>query len=263
MLLIHQWSFYLHVAIGSCALLLFWIPVFTRKGNLDHKRFGRYFARAMYAVAFSGILMSGFDLLNPLATHAPGADLSDEDAISFAAEVRGFALFLFSLSILVLTSTRQGWLSILHRDDRTVLRTPLHTALCLSLIAVGITLLVYGLNSGSVLFIIFAILQIFSGANSLRYNFKKELGAKEWWIEHLSGLIGSGIGAYTAFFVFGGRRIFESLFGDVLGDLAVVLWVAPGVIGAIAINYLSRHYRKKFGGDWAVKRATARTEMFQ
>lgn len=262
MYLIHQSSFYLHIAVGSCALLLFWVPVFTKKGNLDHKKFGRYFSRAMYIVAISGFTMSGLDLIMPLATHAPGSSLTGEQATSFAAEVRSFALFLFSLSFLVLTSTRQGWLSILHRDDRTPLRTPVHNALIVSLIAVGATLAITGLNTGSILFMIFGCLQIVTGATALRYNYKSELGPKEWWIEHLKGLIGSGIGAYTAFFVFGGRRIFESLFQDAAADISIVLWVTPGIVGSFFIAYLSRHYRIKFSGDWAIKRAVARAELF-
>jgi uncharacterized membrane protein len=67
MLSIHQFALYLHIAIGSCALILFWIPVVTRKGNLDHKRFGRYFAYAMYTVSFSGIPMASTDLAFPIA----------------------------------------------------------------------------------------------------------------------------------------------------------------------------------------------------
>ena len=112
MFLIHQGSFYLHIAVGSCALLLFWIPVFTKKGNLDHQRFGRYFSWAMYIVAFSGFTMSSLDLINPLVTHAVADTVSPEVAADFVTEARSFALFLLSLSILVLTNTRQGWLSI-------------------------------------------------------------------------------------------------------------------------------------------------------
>lgn len=129
MLFIHQYALYLHIAIGSCALIAFWIPVFTHKGNLDHKRFGRYFAYAMYAVSLSGITMASLDLLFPLATHAAGASLSAEQAARAVTEIRGFALFLLSLSILVLNSNRQGWLTIKHKADRSALRAPVHTAL--------------------------------------------------------------------------------------------------------------------------------------
>ena len=261
MYLIHQAALYLHIAVGACALLLFWVPVFTRKGNLDHKRFGRYFATAMYVVAFSGIAMASLDLLLPLDMHGIGLELVGEEADDAKSYVRNFALFLLSLSFLVLTTTRQGWLAILHKADRGPLRHPLHSALCITLMAVGLALLINGIATGSILFILFAGLEIVAGINCLRYNFKATLEPKEWWIEHLNGLIGSGIGAYTAFTVFGGSRLFSSLFTGSFADAAIVLWIAPGVIGAIAITVLSRRYRARFGGSWAIKRATFHSDL--
>lgn len=262
LLQLHQTALYLHIAVGSCALILFWIPVFTRKGNLDHKRFGRYFAAAMYIVSLSGITMTSLDLLFPIAMHAPGLNLSAEAVVDATLQVRTFALFLLSLSILVLTSTRHGWLVILHKEDRAALRTPAHIALCSSLVAVGLALFITGLNTGNVIFTIFAVLQMVAGINNLRYVFRKELRPKEWWIQHLNGLIGSGIGAYTAFTVFGGRRLFEGIFSDSFSDMAIILWVAPGLIGGIAVAVLSRHYQQKFGGEWVAKRAAVRSGLF-
>jgi len=263
MLLIHQLSFYLHIAIGSCALMVFWIPVFTRKGNLDHKRFGRYFASAMYIVAASGFLMSSLDLLFPLSMHADGIQMTLAEEREAIAEIRSFAIFLFSLSILVFTSTRQGWLAIQVKEDRQALRTPVHTFLCLALVLVGISLFVTGIIYQSVLFMVFSVLQVVIGLSNLRYNFKTEHKPKQWWIEHLRGLIGSGIGAYTAFFVFGGRRIFDSIFSGAFADASLILWVAPGVIGGIAIAWLSRHYESRFSGEWAIKRARTRVALLK
>ena len=79
---VHENVIRLHVAFGSCGLLLFWIPVVTRKGNLNHKKFGRYFAVVMYAVGFSGITVTTLDLLFPLAMHAPGIALEPARAVA-------------------------------------------------------------------------------------------------------------------------------------------------------------------------------------
>lgn len=262
MLALHQSALYLHIAVGSCALLLFWVPVFTRKGNLDHKRFGRYFSYAMYTVSFSGIVMSSMDLMFPLATHAANLDLTPAEAVDAKRQVREFGLFLFSLSILVLTSTRHGWFTILHKEDRSALRHPIHLALNGGLVSIGAILFAVGISTGTILFMIFGVLQIAGGINNLRYIFRKELRPKEWWIQHLNGLIGSGIGAYTAFTVFGGRRFFEEIFSSNFESMAIFLWVAPGIIGTIAISYLSRHYQNRFGGEWVTSRAKVRSEMF-
>ncbi len=258
---IHQLALYLHIVVGGCALLLFWVPVFTRKGALDHKRFGRYFAMGMYTVALSGLVMSSLDLLFPLAMHAPGLELSVEAEADAIRQIREFGLFLFSLSILVLTTTRHGWLTILHKDDRAPLRHPAHLALNGGLALVGVVLLTVGINSGTILFMIFGTLQIATGINQLRYIFRTELRPKEWWFQHLSGLIGSGIGAYTAFTVFGGRRLFEEIFSSNFENMAIFLWIGPSVIGATAITLLSRHYKQRFGGSWVTKRAAVRSSL--
>ena len=262
MLVIHQFALYTHIAVGACALLLFWVPVFTRKGNTDHKRFGRLFAYAMYAVSISGIAMSSLDLLFPLTMHANGVTLSAAEAQRYISEIRQFGLFLLSLSILVLVSTRHGWLTILHREDRTVLKQPLHLFLNVALVAIGGVLLVAGIRLGSLLFVVFAGLQIIAGVGNLRYIYRQELRPKEWWIQHLSGLIGSGIGAYTAFTVFGGRRFFEEIFTSNFESLSIYLWISPGVIGGVAITLLSRRYRNRFGGAWITRRASLRSELF-
>jgi hypothetical protein len=57
---------------------------------------------------------------------------------------------------------------------------------------------------------------------------------------HLGAVIGSGIGAYTAFFAFGGARFL----GEVLtGQWQIVPWVLPTLIGFAAIRLWSRQYR--------------------
>jgi len=262
MLIIHQAALYLHIFVGAFALCLFWVPVFTRKGNRDHKRFGRYFSCAMYTIAFSGLVMSSLDLIFPLTMHAADLNLEGLEAERARIEIRSFGLFLFSLSVLVLTTTRHGWLTILNRQDREPLRRPLHLALNAALITVGVVLFAVGINVDSILFMIFGALQIVTGINNLRYIFRKELRPKEWWIQHLNGLIGSGIGAYTAFAVFGGRRFFEEIFTSNFESLSVFLWIAPGVIGGVAISLLSRKYRNKFGGAWITRRATLRSQLF-
>jgi len=206
--------------------------------------------------------MSSMDLMFPLATHAADLELTPTEAEEAKRQVREFGLFLFSLSILVLSSTRHGWLTILHKDDRSALRHPLHLTLNGGLVAIGVILFAVGNITGTILFMIFGVLQIVSGVNNLRYIFRKELRPKEWWIQHLNGLIGSGIGAYTAFTVFGGRRLFEEIFSSNFENMAIFLWVAPGVIGTIAVSYLSRHYQKRFGGEWVSSRAKLRSEMF-
>ena len=244
---LHQLSFYLHVAIGAFALLVFWIPVFVRKGSFSHKRFGRVFASAMYAVAFSGLIMSSLDMALPLSGHPPPeSDMSVQAQSAMAQNIRLFALFLFSLSILVLATTRQGWLAIQNKAERSSLRSPLHVALNGGLVLIGAILLLTGVLNNQWLFSIFGGFEIVVGVTQLHYSFKPQLKPQEWWIEHLGGMSASGIAAYTAFFVFGGSRVINRIFAGAFADFQILLWIAPGVAGGVAITLLSRRYARRF-----------------
>lgn len=235
MFLIHQSALYLHITGGIMALIVFWIPVFAGKGSAIHKKIGRYFARLMYVVGISGIFLSALDLLMPIQLHPDNA----------VALVRNRAIFLFSLSILVLTSTRHGWLTITFKDNRAPLKRPLQLLLVTSLLVTGIGLLLLGLTDSNTIFIVFGVFEVVLSIGLLRYTFKTTTLPREWWTEHLGGLIGSGIGAYTAFVVVGAASLMGPLFSQ-WPWLPVLVWVGPGVIGAIAITIVSRHYRRKF-----------------
>ena len=243
---IHENVTRLHIAASSCGLLLIWIPVITRKVNLNHIKFGRYFANIMYAVGFSGIPTTTLDLLFPLAMHAPDVVLEPARAIAISREVRDFALFLFSISLLVLLSIRHGWLTIQGKEDRSALRNPSRLGLCAALIFAGLGLSLNGLATSSILFVLFGLFEIYTSASYLHFALKPEIQAKEWWTEHLNGLIASGIAAYTAFFVFGGLNFLNDVFGDTIEGYSILLWVASGVIGGTAIGYQTKKYRTKF-----------------
>ena len=93
------------------------------------------------------------------------------------------------------------------------------------------------------LFKIFAALSVSLSFSMMKYVFKPVLKQREWIIEHLGSILGAGIGAYTAFFAFGGSRLFATL---LTGNLQVLPWVLPSVIGISASIYFSKKYRKQF-----------------
>ena len=70
----------------------------------------------------------------------------------------------------------------------------------------------------------------------------ERLSASERTMAHLGGLIGSGIGAYTAFFAFGGSRFFAQLLP---GQWQALAWVIAPIIGTIAIRQMTRRYQRK------------------
>lgn len=240
---IHQFLFYLHVACGSVGLVVFWLPMLSKKGSPFHKTFGKVFTYGMFAVSISGVIMSMIVLIDPIGIRAPDAALDGPALQQLAERARRSSAFLLMLSLLVFTNVKHSLLVLKAKQDRQILRSVNHIASISLLLLSGMAIGYYGLTSGSALFTIFSILSIVSSANLFFYIFKRNIKKREWLIEHLSNIIGAGIGAYTAFFAFGGRRFLAEIF---TGQLQVVPWILPGVVGGIAIAYLSKRYRLQY-----------------
>ncbi|MEL7538658.1 MAG: hypothetical protein AAFM91_16540 [Pseudomonadota bacterium] len=232
-----------HIAIGAVALVTFWLPAFTRKGSARHVRFGRWYANTMYAVAVSAMLLSTLVLIDPLAVRYPDGLPADSDPARLAAGNRAGGWFLLMLGLLVFSNVRHGRLVLAVREQRERLRTPAHLALISSPGLLGLWVASVGIRYESLLLMIFSVIALMGSAGMLWYAFRADIGPRQWMIEHFGSLIGSGIGAYTAFFAFGGA----SLFGKVLtGNLMVIPWVLPAIVGTIAIRALTRRYRRRF-----------------
>ena len=240
---IHQFAFYLHIIAGSLAMIVFWLPMLAKKGSANHVKYGHYFVNGMYAVSISGFIMTVLVLIDPIGVRAPDRNLSIEAATNLAYQSRLFAGFLLMLSILVFNSVRHSVLVLRAKADRELLRTPLHIGLFLVLGLVGLIMGYIGTVQGVVLFQIFAGLCIVNAIGTIRYIFKAEVKKREWIIAHLGSILGAGIGAYTAFFVFGGSRLFSHF---VSSNGQVFLWVFPGIVGTIGSIYLTKKYRRQY-----------------
>ncbi len=240
---IHQFLFYLHVTCGAVGLVVFWLPMLSKKGSPFHKSFGKAFSYGMFAVSISGVIMSMMVLIDPIAIRAPDTELDGQALQQLVERARRTSAFLLMLSLLVFANVKHSLLVLNAKQDRQILKSYSHLASILLLLVTGIVIGYFGFSSGNTLFIIFSILCIVSSSNLFFYIFKKSIKKREWLIEHLGNIIGAGIGAYTAFFAFGGRRFLAEIF---TGQLQVVPWILPGVVGGIAIAYLSKRYRVQY-----------------
>ena len=240
---IHQFLLYFHITLGAAGLVIFWLPTLSKKGTQFHKRIGKIFVWTMFAISISGIIMCVFVLLDPIGVRAPERNLTFNQSISLKQQSREAAVFLLMLSMLVFVNVKQSVLVLKVKADRDLLKTSS------TLIPIGI-LLITGIIVGIVgiiiiqpLFIVFSLLSITVSYGSLKYIFKKELKEREWVIEHMGNILGTGIGAYTAFFAFGGRRFFSEIFGN---SLQIIPWILPSIIGVLATFYFSKKYKKKY-----------------
>ena len=144
-----DFSLILHVIAGLGSIILFWIPIFTRKGGSTHRKIGKAYIILMWIVIFSGIV---------LTIHK--YDEGEMDAAIFL----GFLVFLAARPIWYGTA-------ILKPNQYSVQQLKLyHIILRLILFFYGIFMLVHATysqdESVTILMIVFGTLGIFAGLDA-------------------------------------------------------------------------------------------------
>lgn len=213
-----------HVAAGFASLILFWVPIFTRKGGLNHRRIGNYYVWAMWAVVVSATLLSIKNLMI------------------------GNMLMAAFLGFLALITGKPLWLGISalnnkkHRSD--VYR---RAQLIMSGLVVvsGVALIGYGLALGGTGVAVFMIIFGALGLTSI-FDFIANLDSqslpKHWLEEHIANMCVTGIAAHTAFLAFGAQSVFAQMYS---GYWSIVPWMAPTVIGTIGIRVAIARYKRE------------------
>lgn len=236
---IHQSLLAIHVICGSVLLLLFWVPMLAKKGSPLHIKSGIYFSRFMYCVTIPGFIMSMLVLWDPIATRAVDpATLSN--LAKFEAVNRAFAFFLAVLSLLGFVQLRHAMLVLRDGPARTQVRRAQHYIPMGLLLIGGILLLPLGFEFNIPLFTIFGVISTLSALQTIKFLLLKTVDRSAILREHISNMTACGIAIYTAFTAFGGRRLLELSW-----QMELVTWIAPGVIGTIAITVYNRRYSKK------------------
>jgi len=215
---------FLHVSFGFTSLVLFWLPVFIKKGGKGHRTIGKLYVIAMWIVVGTAALLSVKNII--IGKYFMAVFLGFISLITANPLWYGMAI----LRPKVQDSVRFHWM-----------RTAFDGVIALA----GVLMLTYGIvlqgKNSAVLLIIFGCLGL-TGIPSFFRNLKGPREKEDRIRLHMTGLLTSGIAAYTAFFVFGGYMWMEKIFPGMLG---VIPWVAPGVVGAIGITLGVKYYRKR------------------
>ncbi|MEM8548099.1 MAG: hypothetical protein AAGF46_08060 [Pseudomonadota bacterium] len=244
---VHSLLLNLHIGIGMIAIALFWAPLATRKGSRWHVRAGQWYVYSMYAVSATAFVMCLMVLTDPVGVRAPSRNLDPAAAYRLKANAQVFAAFLLMLSLLVFSAARHGLLALRTRKEPRIMARPTHRLL---LGAMGVTSIVVGLQgiaTTQILLMVFAVLGLSGSIRMLRETARATWSRSEAIVAHLNGLIGTGIGAYTAVFAFGGSRLFQELLP---GQWQVIPWITPAIVGTFATAWLERRY----GGPKAQKK---------
>lgn len=221
-----------HVIFGFIGLAAFWIPVFAKKGAVNHVRFGKVFVWSAYVV-LAGAAVALFDRMMATGFGQPPGNYAG-------------IVFLAYLTLVTLTIVRHGMSVLRSKRDPAGMRTPLNVGLAATSIAASIGIVTYSLvvrPDSMILLLALSPIGFGTGAGILRYLRNPPPSKREWMYEHLGAMLGGGIAFHTAFFAFGSNQLLDL---GLTGWVAVVPWILPAAVGTPAIAIWTRHYRQKF-----------------
>ncbi len=229
---------FVHVVFGFTGLAAFWVPVFVKKGGVNHVRFGKFYVWSAYVVLAGAAIAL---CLRFLSLAEQGLGPADEPALY------AFLIFLAYLTLVTFVIVRHGMQVLSVKRDPTALRTPVNRGLAFASIAASIALIGYALAlapPNRLLLLALSPIGLGVGLGNLRYMKRPPASPRAWMYEHLGAMLGGGIAFHTAFAVFGASRLFDI---GLSGSLAMIPWVAPAAIGIPATIIWTRHYRRRFG----------------
>ena len=208
-----------HIIVGTLSLIVFWIPVFVKKGGDIHNKIGKIYVIIMWMVVLSAF---GLSILNVF---------------------RGRLIMAGFLGFLALITAQPLWYGIVilkHKNSISVKVRKIKLILNYSIFITGFGLVIWSfllkIQGQSILLLIFGILGVVSTFGSI---FKKKEVNQSWLAEHIGGMVGTGIAAYTAFFAFGASTLMGGVFS---GYLVAIPWMLPTLIGTILIKRMKRKY---------------------
>lgn len=213
----------IHIVAGASGLGLFWVPVLSRKGGVNHRYWGRMFSILMMVTASMALCMGVCTLLDPLATHPRLHDAP------FIAGVFGWMMIY--LAILTLSLTWHGLRSVQNRRTHQRNRSPFDIGLQLLVIVAALNCGWQGIRIGMPLMMGMPAIGIASGLTNLWFASRQSPPAHAYLMEHVKALVGAGISVYTAFTAFGAVHLLPQQ------ALNPVTWSIPLVIGMGVILY--------------------------
>jgi len=215
---------FLHITAGFISLVLFWVPVFTRKGGKTHNKVGIWYVRCMWVVVLTAALLSVKNLMIGRIN---------------------MGIFLGFISLITANPLWYGIGILKYKRNQPRSFQMKHLAFRLSIVISAIAMILYGIiglgGSGSaILMFVFGGLGIADLPGVIK-TLRNTAAAPNWFREHLVGMCTSGIAAYTAFFVFGANQYLEMVLS---GYWMVLPWIAPTIIGTTGIRLTVIKYQK-------------------
>jgi hypothetical protein len=212
----------IHIVAGASALLVFWIPLVTRKGGPTHRRAGWAYVVAAAIVAVTGMASAGRLIVYPPRPQA----------------WRG-GIFLVYVGLFAAESALLGARALRPQTRASIVQNAVDLVPPLLLVAGGVALLAFGVSQGQLLFVLFAALGVGQGGMHVRSWFTHRKNREGRLLAHMSAMGTSCITTLTAFVVVNAPRLGMRRFDP-------RLWVVPIVVLGLGLTILRRHYAKRF-----------------
>lgn len=211
----------LHIAVGTVALFIGLVPMFSKKGSRLHNRTGLVYVWCMIVIAITALLLCGLQPFKMMRLF-----------------LTGIAVFSFYLCVTGWRATKQ----------KITGPTPADKVLTYLTLVVGIAMMGFGTYLLTKSFSAFAILFVLFGLATFRHalydfrSFGKKPEKMHWFYHHIVRMGGSYIATFTAFLV---NNVYRALPDNTPSWVGILPWIAPGLIGGILIGRTVRYYKQK------------------
>jgi uncharacterized membrane protein len=223
---IYQASRAVHIGAGVMALVIAPLALAVRKGGTAHRRWGWIYYWSMAAIFVTTLL---------ILLYRPNIFMLAVAVLSF------YAAFTAQR---VIGMRRPG-----EQPARALDYIAAIVAMIIGLVVAGwgMSLLLTPTNpysSFAILGLIFGVLTLKSGFDDIQRFRKPPTDKYFWWYYHMNNMLGSYIGAITAFMV---QTVSRWMYGvEALAPFAWLVWVLPMAIGLPLASLWERRYRQKF-----------------
>jgi uncharacterized membrane protein len=223
---LYTFSKWVHIVAGIVALVIAPLAMMTRKGGDAHRRWGWIYYWSMAIIFVTTLLM---------LLYRPN-------------------IFLLAVAVLSFYSAFAAQRVVRMKRPVTQPAQALDYVAAGSAVVMGIAVTIWGVSlllnpanpygTFAILGLVFGFFTTKSGIDDLRRFRNPPTDKHFWWFYHMNSMLGSYIGAITAFMVQTVSRWMYSV--DMLAPFAWLVWLLPLVIGFPLIGLWERKYKQQF-----------------
>ena len=232
-----DWNRSVHIVAGAIGLVAWWVPTLSKKGARLHKRFGKLFAAAAYAIGFTALA----SLAMRVSWSAAQGTLAGNEADL------GFLVFLGYIGVIVIDLTYYAIRVIRTRRDHGSLATPLLSFMNVAMAAGSVLVFLFAVvfwSPVSIILLLLSPIGVKQAYDQIQYTKTIPTLKKAWFYQHMDAMLGSGAAFHTAFLVFGSRQFLDY---SMLGAFNWLPWIIPAALAVVGGEYWKRQYMRRFG----------------